>query len=182
MRLTSTCEAWEPYSSRYILRSDSDPDCHYVGRTSNLDERLAWHNEGPCGYTKHHPPWSVVVSLEFPDESRAARFERYLKTPDRAERSRSGISARSKLSELVGALRRSSWQPPDVPAHPLQRAQTIAERVLFLTSQSRQPGKSPNEPDPLIQGNVSGLVSRGRRPVTDKRIRLERDESGVRRI
>ena len=35
-------------------------------------------------------------------------------------------------------------------AHPLQRAQTIAERVLFLTSQSRQPGKSPNEPDALI--------------------------------
>ena len=64
----------------YILRSDSDPDRHYVGRTSSLDERLAWHNEGPCGYTKHHRPWSVVVSLEFPDESRAARFERYLKS------------------------------------------------------------------------------------------------------
>ena len=64
----------------YILRSDSDPDRHYVGRTSSLDERLAWPNEGPCGYTKHHRPWSVVVSLEFPDESRAARFERYLKT------------------------------------------------------------------------------------------------------
>ena len=55
----------------YILRSDSDPDRHYVGRTSSLDERLARHNEGPCGYTKHHRPWSVVVSLEFPDESRA---------------------------------------------------------------------------------------------------------------
>ncbi len=64
----------------YILRSDSDPDRHYVGRTSSVEDRLAWHNEGPCGYTRHHRPWSVVVSLDFPDESHAARFERYLKT------------------------------------------------------------------------------------------------------
>jgi len=64
----------------YILGSDSDPDRHYVGRTSNVDGRLVWHNEGPCGYTKNHRPWSVIVSLEFPDESHAARFERYLKT------------------------------------------------------------------------------------------------------
>lgn len=64
----------------YILRSDSDPGRHYVGRTSNVEERLAWHNADPCGFTKNHRPWSVIVSLEFPDESRAARFERYLKT------------------------------------------------------------------------------------------------------
>ena len=64
----------------YILRSDSDPDRYYVGRTSNVDERLAWHNDGPCGYSRRHRPWSVVVSLEFPDESPAARFEKYLKS------------------------------------------------------------------------------------------------------
>ena len=50
----------------YILRSDSDPARHYVGRTANVDERLGWHNAGPCGYTVHHRPWSVIVSLEFP--------------------------------------------------------------------------------------------------------------------
>jgi predicted GIY-YIG superfamily endonuclease len=64
----------------YILRSDGDSSRHYVGRTSNVDERLAWHNTGPCGYTLQHRPWREVVSLEFPDESQAARFERYLKT------------------------------------------------------------------------------------------------------
>jgi putative endonuclease len=64
----------------YILRSDSKPSRHYVGRTTNVHQRLEWHNTGPCGYTIHHRPWSVVVSLEFPNESAAAQFERYLKS------------------------------------------------------------------------------------------------------
>jgi putative endonuclease len=64
----------------YILRSDSDPSRHYVGRTSDVEERLDWHNAGPCGHTRHHRPWSIVVSLAFPNESAAARFEKYLKS------------------------------------------------------------------------------------------------------
>ena len=64
----------------YILRSDSDPSRHYVGRTTDVDQRLEWHNAGPSGHTIEHRPWSVVVSLEFPDESAAARFEKYLKS------------------------------------------------------------------------------------------------------
>lgn len=64
----------------YILRSDSDPLRHYVGRTANVDERLEWHNAGPDGYTLQHRPWSIVVAMEFPDERAAARFERYLKS------------------------------------------------------------------------------------------------------
>jgi putative endonuclease len=64
----------------YILRSDSNPSLHCVGRTANVDERLEWHNAGPCGYSVQHRPWSIVVSLEFPDERAAARFEKYLKS------------------------------------------------------------------------------------------------------
>ena len=64
----------------YVLRSESDPSRHYVGRTANVDERLAWHNAGPCGYTLQHRPWSVVVSAEFPNERAAAHFEKYLKS------------------------------------------------------------------------------------------------------
>ena len=64
----------------YILRSDVDPTRHYVGRTSNVDERLEWHNAGPSGYTVQHRPWSVVVSFEFPTEKEAVRFEKYLKS------------------------------------------------------------------------------------------------------
>jgi predicted GIY-YIG superfamily endonuclease len=64
----------------YILRSDSDPTRHYVGVASNPDERLHWHNEGPSGSTIAHRPWSIVVSIEFPTEAQALRFERYLKS------------------------------------------------------------------------------------------------------
>ena len=46
----------------YILRSDSDPSRYYVGVTSNVDERLEWHNDGPCGYTVENRPWSIVAA------------------------------------------------------------------------------------------------------------------------
>lgn len=64
----------------YILRSDSSPSRHYVGITNNLAQRLEWHNQGPCGYTIDHRPWSVVVSMEFSTEHEAVRFEKYLKS------------------------------------------------------------------------------------------------------
>lgn len=64
----------------YILRSETDPNRHYVGRTADVDERLDWHNGGPSGYTIHYRPWRVIVSLEFADESVATRFEKYLKS------------------------------------------------------------------------------------------------------
>ena len=64
----------------YIIRSDVDPSRHYVGITNDLGTRLEWHNHGPCGHTLSHRPWSVVVSLEFPTEREAVRFEKYLKS------------------------------------------------------------------------------------------------------
>jgi predicted GIY-YIG superfamily endonuclease len=64
----------------YILRSDSDPRRHYVGITSNPDNRLRWHNEGLVGHTVSHRPWFFVVVIEFPAELEARRFERYLKS------------------------------------------------------------------------------------------------------
>jgi predicted GIY-YIG superfamily endonuclease len=64
----------------YILRSESDPTRHYVGTTSNPRERLRWHNDGPDGSTRLFRPWMLVVSIEFPTERDAVRFERYLKS------------------------------------------------------------------------------------------------------
>ena len=64
----------------YILRSDADPSRHYVGITNDLASRLEWHNHGPCGYTRLHRPWVVVVSMEFRTERGAVRFENYLKS------------------------------------------------------------------------------------------------------
>lgn len=64
----------------YVLESDSDPERHYSGVTSDVDSRLEWHNRGPSGHTMNHRPWSLLVAIEFPTETQARRFERYLKT------------------------------------------------------------------------------------------------------
>ena len=64
----------------YILRSESDPSRHYTGITNNVADRLEWHNSGPCGYMTHNLPWSLVVTIEFPTENAARRFEKYLKS------------------------------------------------------------------------------------------------------
>jgi putative endonuclease len=64
----------------YVLRSDADPSRHYVGITNDLRKRLEWHNNGPSGHTISHRPWAIVVSIEFPSEQTAVRFEKYLKS------------------------------------------------------------------------------------------------------
>ena len=64
----------------YILRSDPNPARHYVGITGDVDMRLRWHNAGQNTHTKRDRPWSVVVVLEFREETTARRFERYLKS------------------------------------------------------------------------------------------------------
>ena len=64
----------------YILRSDSNPSRHYVGVTSDMDERLVWHNNGPCGHNVSYRPWTFVVTIAFPTERAAVLFERYLKS------------------------------------------------------------------------------------------------------
>lgn len=38
-----------PKTIVYVLKSDSDPDRYYVGLTSDLPNRLEWHNFGPTG-------------------------------------------------------------------------------------------------------------------------------------
>ena len=53
---------------------------NYVGITNNVRDRLEWHNHGPSGHTVSLRPWSPVVSMEFPSEQDAVRFEKYLKS------------------------------------------------------------------------------------------------------
>jgi predicted GIY-YIG superfamily endonuclease len=40
----------------YIIRSDAEPSRHYTGITSDVRERLHWHNHGPSGHTVLHRP------------------------------------------------------------------------------------------------------------------------------
>jgi putative endonuclease len=63
-----------------VLRNaDLDPR-FYVGLTSNVEARLADHNAGRCPHTVSGGPWQSHVIIEFSDEARALRFERYLKS------------------------------------------------------------------------------------------------------
>jgi len=64
----------------YILRSERDRSRRYTGLTSDVDERLRWHNAGQNTHTIENRPWKLVVSFHFTDESRARKFERYLKS------------------------------------------------------------------------------------------------------
>jgi putative endonuclease len=64
----------------YVVRSASDPTRHYVGLTSDVANRLVWHNGPGGGHTGSGRPWAVVVAIEFKIEGEAFRFERYLKS------------------------------------------------------------------------------------------------------
>ena len=64
----------------YILRSQCDSARHYVGMTSDVRLRLDWHNAGQNIHTARNRPWHLVVTVEFPTQIEAYRFERYLKS------------------------------------------------------------------------------------------------------
>ena len=64
----------------YILRSESNPDRHYVGTTRDLRERLRRHNSGSVSHTAKYVPWRIKTYLAFEDTDRAMSFERYLKS------------------------------------------------------------------------------------------------------
>ena len=52
----------------------------YVGLTSDVDKRLSAHNAGQSPHTSKHRPWKIVTYHAFVDESKAAAFEKYLKS------------------------------------------------------------------------------------------------------
>ena len=64
----------------YILRSEVEPDRHYVGLTSDPNRRLAEHNEGKSIHTNKFKPWKEVVEIGFDDPAKATAFEKYLKS------------------------------------------------------------------------------------------------------
>jgi putative endonuclease len=64
----------------YLLESEAEPSRHYVGLTADLRQRLGDHNAGKSVHTAKYRPWRVVTYIAFSDESKAAAFERYLKS------------------------------------------------------------------------------------------------------
>jgi putative endonuclease len=64
----------------YILESVADPEHFYVGLTEDLHARLRKHNAGEVSHTSKFKPWIIKKAIAFRDRSRAAAFERYLKS------------------------------------------------------------------------------------------------------
>ena len=65
----------------YVLKNHDNPPRYYTGLTSDVAKRLREHNEGTSTHTTASGrPWRVDVIVEFSDEIRAMRFERYLKS------------------------------------------------------------------------------------------------------
>ena len=64
----------------YVLKNDWHPPRYYTGLTSDPVARLAGHNQGDSLHTSTGRPWHVDVVIEFADEARAVKFERYLKS------------------------------------------------------------------------------------------------------
>jgi predicted GIY-YIG superfamily endonuclease len=61
----------------YILQSEADGKCFYVGFTEDLRERFEKHNEGGVPHTKKFRPWRIKTAKAFTDRKRAIEFERY---------------------------------------------------------------------------------------------------------
>jgi predicted GIY-YIG superfamily endonuclease len=64
----------------YLLQSISHPEQRYVGLTSHIENRLSAHNAGHSTHTAKFCPWTLAGYLAFNDESKAADFEKYLKS------------------------------------------------------------------------------------------------------
>ena len=62
----------------YILKCNDGT--HYVGCTSNMEERLMRHNRGNVSYTKSRLPLQIEIQIQFRYKYKAYAFEKYLKS------------------------------------------------------------------------------------------------------
>ena len=60
----------------YILQSEKD-NSFYIGFTSDLNQRLSYHNSGKSRYTSKKMPWKVVYTETFKTRSEAVRREKF---------------------------------------------------------------------------------------------------------
>ena len=64
----------------YLIKSISNPEQKYIGKTDDLKKRLTQHNAGYSIHTAKYKPWELVNYFAFSSKDAALEFERYLKT------------------------------------------------------------------------------------------------------
>jgi putative endonuclease len=62
----------------YLIESLKDGR-YYIGQTNNLEERLKYHNNNRCKYTKMKGPWILKGYRSFSTRAEAMKEERRLK-------------------------------------------------------------------------------------------------------
>ena len=62
----------------YLLKSEKDGR-YYIGHTSNLEERIDYHNSNLSKYTKNKGPWKLIGYKTFQTRSEAMKEEKRLK-------------------------------------------------------------------------------------------------------
>jgi putative endonuclease len=63
----------------YVLRSQKD-NRHYIGSTSDIKKRLAFHNAGLQRSTKARIPFILIYQEEIATKQEALKRERYIKS------------------------------------------------------------------------------------------------------
>ena len=63
----------------YILKSLKDGNL-YIGQTSNLTQRLQYHNSGRVKSTKRRAPFELIYAEEFSTRGKAMKKEKVLKS------------------------------------------------------------------------------------------------------
>ncbi len=63
----------------YVMRSVKS-GILYKGFTSELNERIEWHNAGKSKYTSKNIPWELVLFEEHHSKTEALKREKWYKT------------------------------------------------------------------------------------------------------
>jgi len=63
----------------YVLKSQR-ANKHYIGSTSNIDKRLAFHNEGHQRSTRTRIPFILIYQEELATKQEALKRELYIKS------------------------------------------------------------------------------------------------------
>lgn len=64
----------------YIIQSLADPSQVYTGATTDLKERMHYHDAGKSPHTSKYAPWGLKWYCAFQDKYMALDFEKYLKS------------------------------------------------------------------------------------------------------
>ena len=64
----------------YFLESVTFPHTHYIGYTTDIQQRLKQHNEGHVTSTKKHTPWKIIYAEAYIHKKDALGREKFLKS------------------------------------------------------------------------------------------------------